>query len=65
MAATATINKKFLGSKASSVFDLSSVFAAKCRKKNKLWEDPDFPAEKSSLYLHDGSDVTWKRPGVN
>ena len=40
-------------------------FVAKCKKKNKLWEDPDFPASDESLYLQSGDKVTWKRPGVS
>ena len=33
-----------------------------------LWEDPDFPAEDSSIYFENPpavrGDIEWKRPGV-
>lgn len=37
-----------------------------CLQRNKLFEDPDFPAEDSSLFYSQSVPVSfeWKRPGV-
>lgn len=37
---------------------------AECKKKNVLWEDPDFPAIQTSVFYHQTPPFTfqWKRP---
>ena len=39
----------------------------KCKRKNKLWEDPDFPASHSTLFYSRKpiDKIKWKRPGVS
>uniref|UniRef100_A0A1B0C9N4 Calpain catalytic domain-containing protein n=2 Tax=Lutzomyia longipalpis TaxID=7200 RepID=A0A1B0C9N4_LUTLO len=37
---------------------------SECKKKNQLWEDPDFPAVQTSVFYHQTPPFTfqWKRP---
>ena len=46
-----------------------SVPQAACLDDGSLWEDPDFPAEDSSIYYKDPPsvwpDIEWKRPSVS
>lgn len=37
---------------------------AECKKKNVLWEDPDFPAIQTSVFYHQTPPFIfqWKRP---
>lgn len=37
---------------------------ADCKRKNVLWEDPDFPAIQTSVFYHQTPPFTfqWKRP---
>ena len=41
---------------------------AECLENGTLWEDPDFPAEDSSIYFENPpsvrGDIEWKRPSV-
>jgi hypothetical protein len=41
---------------------------ARCLASNNLWEDPDFPAEKDSLFYRKPPsawpNIVWKRPKV-
>ena len=41
---------------------------SKCQRKNKLFEDPDFACDDSSVYFKDKpvkGDIEWKRPSVS
>ena len=37
---------------------------AHCLKSGKLFEDPDFPADSSSIGISQDENYEWKRPGV-
>lgn len=57
---------KEINGSSNSKLDFKDILNS-CLSNEKLWEDPDFPAENRSLYLNKppiSEKIVWKRPTV-